>query len=305
MRHKYIFLALMAALTLSFAACKSGEDPCCDGPTVPQIFTSKIDIDVRIEATATCPDGTSAYGYIDLKVTVVGTGTTKADADADAQKKAADAKAAAKVEAEAKAKANCPAAPNCTYSAQTNFSFDYHGRTETIVVSPNNPACPACTTIPTGLPSWITIVSRGDGSFTVTITENKGAATRTVTFILCGVVITISQGPAPAEEPCIYAFPPTTPTLPAAGESSVGIGFTASRPGCAWSAAITTNPGDMLFNMTPTSGYTAANGTGGGQGEVSLNKRPNTGAGRDAVITWTTPSGVYYTRIPQDAAPGK
>ncbi len=150
---------------------------------------------------------------------------------------------------------------------------------------------------------WVTV---NWANQTFTVSKNTVDQSRVAYISACGAELRVTQLQNSTAPNCTYSFPPSTMTWPAQGESSVGIGFTSSPYGCAWSASISSNPGDMAFNLspTPTSGYTQPDGQGGGKGLVNLNLHSNTGGARVAIVTWTTPSGTFTTQIPQDAAPG-
>jgi hypothetical protein len=135
--------------------------------------------------------------------------------------------------------------------------------------------------------SWITIASAasgtGSGSVSLTVAANTGGASRTGTVTIAGNTVTVSQS-APAS--CTYALSaPGTTVAAGGGTSSVDV---TAGAGCTWSAA------SVDTWLVITSG-----GPGAGNGTVTFDVQPNSGAARTGNLTI---AGRAYT-VAQDAAP--
>ncbi|MBI2630659.1 BACON domain-containing protein [Candidatus Nomurabacteria bacterium] len=253
----FVLFIILAAL----AGCK-GKCSSCGSPTQPQLFTSTYTAEATATATATCPDGTTAtaIGYAKITVTMT-SNISQADADAKAKQQA---EAEAKAAAEAKAKAEVTCGATCTYVATpSSFSFDWQGRSGTITVMKSSQSCPDCTTVPSGIPSWITVTAQGNGSFAYTVTNNNDQVSRTVTFSLCGALVTIYMGPAPSS--CSFLVSPVTLDFSCPGGSKV-ITVTTNRSDCSWFAEsnapwITVNPTTWVSGSGSITVSASANGT--------------------------------------------
>ncbi len=184
----------------------------------------------------------------------------------------------------------------------TAINFPAGGGSQKITVTKTGECAICSAPVP---PSWgVSITQNTDGTWQATAPATTVAHSGPGT--VCGLNVSFTQdAPVVVKPACSWGFPPTTPTWPAAGETSFGVGFVSTCVGVTVTAQITSNPGDMLFNMNPVSQLTAPDGKDGGMGTIEVNKRANTGGARVAIITWTTPDGSKFTtQVPQDAAAG-
>ena len=121
--------------------------------------------------------------------------------------------------------------------------------------------------------SWITIASgasgTGNASVSLTVAANTGSAARTGTVTVAGNTFTVFQS-APAS--CTYALSaPGPPVASGGGASSVNV---TAGAGCTWSAT----SADTWIAIT-------SGGSGAGNGTVTFNVEPNTGAARTGILS--------------------
>ncbi len=319
---------LLFILVLSIFGCKGGENGChqCppSTPTTPETCTitvspqsqnfaaaggtGTITITKSSAACSTCSATTSSVNWIVINSN---TGYTVSPNTGGARSATVNACGTTITVTQE------PATPtqSCTYSSQSSYNFSWEGRSFPIVVFTQS-GCPSCTTAPTGLPSWLTVVSTGGGNFTGTVTNNTDSNnSRTVTFTLCGVVITVYQGPAPTQPTCNFTVSPSSLRFPCQGDTKTVTVTTGA--GCSWFATsnmsgITVNrdhewiSGSGTVTVTATgNGNYERNGTitVAGQG-VAITQdacpiiTPPTGCTIDASATFTAsktcPSGTVY-----------
>ena len=123
----------------------------------------------------------------------------------------------------------------------------------------------------------------GNGSGTVTFSAgaNSGAS-RSESFTVAGQPVTVTQ-----EGTCTqFLASPNPITVPATAGTAGPVTITANPPGCGpttWTAAIVTNPGNFISNVTPNSGSA---GTG-----FSFSVAANSGANRSGTIRVTPTQG--------------
>jgi len=121
---------------------------------------------------------------------------------------------------------------------------------------------------------WITITSgasgTGNGRVDYSVASNPGSA-RTGTLAIGDQTFTVTQTAAPS--PCTWSIAPTSQNVSDAGGSG-STAVTASGATCAWSA---TSNADWITLVSGASGV--------GNGTVSFNIAPNTGAARTGTLT--------------------
>ena len=126
---------------------------------------------------------------------------------------------------------------------------------------------PACSWSVSSLPDWISAASgKGPGTATLTVAANPGAA-RQATITVAGTPVAVTQ-----DSTCNYALNPAAAAFPLAG-GSVTVNITATN-GCSWSAS--SNLDWATFTGTTS---------GAGNGSVTLQAAPDTGALRSGIVT--------------------
>jgi hypothetical protein len=157
------------------------------------------------------------------------------------------------------------AAVACSYSVTPgNVSVTAAGGAKPIGVATGT----GCAWSVTGAPPWVTLSKTsgtGNGTFTVSVQSNSGAA-RSTTLHIEDATLLISQDGA-----CTFSLGSSTYN-PTASGGSTQVAVTGT-PGCAWT---TTNAPAWI-------GVTGGSGTG--NGTVTLNVQANTGASRTATLT--------------------
>jgi hypothetical protein len=156
----------------------------------------------------------------------------------------------------------------CSYSINpTSFSPAAAAGSTTVAVTTSS----GCAWATTGAPAWVTVTGgtgTGNGSVTIAVQANTGAA-RTATLTIAGQSFTINQ--AAAGSSCTYSINPTSFSAPTQGGSKKIDVSTSSA--CAWS---TTGVPAWI---------TLTGGTGTGNGSLTIDVQPNTGAPRTATLT--------------------
>lgn len=154
------------------------------------------------------------------------------------------------------------------------------GGSTTVSVSANS----ACGWSAASTVSWIRIATggsgTGNGAVTMAVDANTGPA-RDGVVTVAGQTVTISQAsvprpsptPAPGPTPpaCDYSVAPSSASIAAAG--GTGTITVAAPASCSWTAG------------SPDGWITILSGTGSGNGSVTYNVAPNTGAARSGSIT--------------------
>ena len=156
----------------------------------------------------------------------------------------------------------------CTYSIDpTSFNPTAAAGSITVTVT----AASGCTWTTGHPPGWITVTNgtgTGNGSVTIAVRENTGAA-RSATFTIAGQTFTVTQ--AAAAVPCTYGINPASFSATAAG-GSTAVAVTAASE-CTWTTS------------GAPSWVTVTNGSGTGNGSVTIAVQENTGAERSATLT--------------------
>jgi hypothetical protein len=163
----------------------------------------------------------------------------------------------------------------CTYAllpASVSIGAGGGSRTTTVRTGPG------CSWTAASNEAWLVVggsaTGAGNGSLTINVSENTGAA-RTGTVTIAEQTFTVTQagtavGPGPGT--CAYALQPATQSMSAAaGDTSVAVQTTS---GCTWTA--TSNASWLTIGGT---------GSGIGSGVVTVTASANTGASRTGTAT--------------------
>ncbi|MBL8230019.1 MAG: BACON domain-containing protein [Bryobacterales bacterium] len=150
---------------------------------------------------------------------------------------------------------------NCTYAlSSTSMTSPGAGGGGTVALTTGA----GCTWTATSAVAWIAVQNAsgtGNANVTFIVAPNPGLSPRTGTLTINGLVLTVVQ----ASAACSYQVEPTALTIPAnGGTSTVSV---ISTPNCAWEA------------VSQSSWVTIGSGaTGAGNGTVTVQVAPNTGA---------------------------
>lgn len=165
-------------------------------------------------------------------------------------------------------------APQCTYAIPTpSVNVSATAGTTTASVQ----AASGCSWTAASNASWLAVtgasVGSGNGSVTITVSANTGAA-RNGTVTIAGQSFTVNQAGVSVPVPCgAVSFNPSSATLPAAGGAGPSIAVNAGA-GCPWTAS------------TATSWLTITQGaSGSGNGVVLFSATANTGNVRTGSLT--------------------
>jgi hypothetical protein len=181
-----------------------------------------------------------------------------------------------------------PKEKDCTFSASpTSLDFAAAGEAKTVNVSVTPADCKSPGWTASSSANFVSVSpgsGTGSGSVTFTAAANTGGS-RNGTATVAGTSISLNQGATPA---CttISASPNPVSVGSAAG-AAPAVTVTLSPSGCApntWTAAIGTNPGTFITNLTPTTGSSGQT--------FGFSVTANTGAARSGTINVTGPAGV-------------
>jgi hypothetical protein len=162
----------------------------------------------------------------------------------------------------------CPSAPT-VYLNKTSFTAAGGTATGTVTAAPT---CNWTVSPPAWAPVTAGSTGTGNGSFTINVAANSGAA-RSAYALLTGPGVTSGFFLEQQASPCAtWTISPASANIPAAGGTG---SFTVSAPiGCTWSLGALPS----WFSLTSP-------GSGSGYGSISYTVAANTGAARSATAT--------------------
>ena len=186
-----------------------------------------------------------------------------------------------------------PGAPQCNLSIQqTSVSVPAAGGSTVVNVQ----ADPSCSWTAASNVAWIAVsgigVGSGDGSVTINVSPNSGAA-RSGTVTIAGRTFTVNQAVS-----CVGSLSPTSASVAAGGGAGPSIGVTVAT-GCAWTASTT----DGWLAITQGASST-------GNGTVAFSASANFGPARTGSLAIagqtfgvTQPSCALSLNVPSQSLP--